>query len=170
MSVTALYDLLCLAEGDREGSEVMAENASVIWGHAFDVVSAAASRFGNIQHEYTSAPGSPILDSRLLVNGIGLTVSAPAKQGDNHEVIQGLSQLLDAYELLFVTKSNGSSDLAFIIDTKQNVSTARDRYGYVFYVNFVPVAVLPDLWQTPGSQIAVAIDCYARPWNLQPVF
>jgi len=120
MSLNELYSSLCLAEDNEDTFEVIVENQSVIWGSAYDVVNSAMELLGNIQHEYTSKHDSPTLNSVLTVNGVTLNISANADKGDNHEVIVGLSKLLDNHELFFISESSGNSDLAFVIDTKQN--------------------------------------------------
>tara|TARA_B100002003_G_scaffold249052_1_gene284349 strand:+ start:198 stop:803 length:606 start_codon:yes stop_codon:yes gene_type:complete len=167
MSLNDLYRSICLAKDDDDTFEIIVENQSVIWGSAYDVVNAAMELIGNIEHEYTSKHDSPTLDSVLTVNGTTLEISANPENGDNHEVIVGLSKLLDGYELLFLSESNGNSDLAFVIDTKENAQENRIKYGYRFSLNFVPVAELPDLWNTPGNQLDAAVDNYAKPQNQQ---
>jgi hypothetical protein len=165
VSLNGLYRSLCLAKDDDDTFEVIVENQSVIWGGAYDVVNAAKELVGNIQHEYKSKHDSPTLDSVLTVNGATVEISAKPENGDNHEIIVDLSKLLDGYELLFLSESNGNSDLAFVIDTKENAQENRIKYGYRFSLNFVPVSELPDLWNTPGNQIDAAVDCYAKPQN-----
>ncbi|MEW7864635.1 hypothetical protein [Aeromonas diversa] len=167
MSLNDLYRSLCLAKDDDDTFEVIVENQSVIWGSADDVVNAAMELIGNIQHEYTSKHDSPTLDSVLKVNSATLEISANPEKGDNHEVIVGLSKLLDNYELLFLSESNGNSDLAFVIDTKESAQENRIKYGYKFSLNFVPVSELPDLWHTPGNQIGAAVVNYAQASNQQ---
>lgn len=167
MILNDLYKSLCLAKDDDDTFEFIVENPSVIWGSAYDVVNAAMELVGNIQHEYTSKYDSPTLDSVITVNGSTLELSVNPENGDNHEVVVGLSKLLDGYELLFLSESNGNSDLAFVIDTKENVQENRIKYGYRFLLNFVPVSELPDLWHTPGNQIDTAVDNYAKPQNRQ---
>lgn len=164
MSLSELYDSLCLAEDNSDTFEIIVENQSVIWGGAYDVVNSAMELLGNIQHEYTSRHDSPTLNSVLTVNGVTLNISANADKGDNHEVIVGLSKLLDNYELFFISESNGNSDLAFVIDTKINAQEFKIKYGNKFYLNFVPVSELPDLWHASENQIDAAIENYA---NLQ---
>ena len=167
MSLNELYNSLCLAKDDEDTFEVIVENKSVIWGSTYDVVDSAMKLIGNIEHEYTSKHDSPTLDSILTVSGTSLNISANPEQGDNHEVIVALSKLLTEHEVLFVSERNGNSDLAFIIDTKQNVQENRSKYGYKFSLNFVPVTELPDLWNTPGNQLDAAVESYAAPINKQ---
>lgn len=167
MSLSDLYSSLYLAKDDGDTFEFVVENQSVIWGGANDVVNAAMELIGNIQYEYTSKHDSPTLDSVLTVNGAILEISVNPEKGDNHEVIVGLSKLLDDYELLFISESNGSGDLAFVIDTKQNAQENKIKYGYKFSSNFVPVSELPDIWHTPGNQIDTVVENYANSQNHQ---
>ena len=167
MSLDVLYNFICLATDDEDTFEILVENKSVIWGSTYDVVNAAIKLIGNIEHEYTSKHDSPTLDSVLTVSGASLKISANPEKGDNHEVIVGLSKLLNDYELLFVSESNGNSDLAFVIDNKQNVQENRNKYGYKFSLNFIPISELPDLWNTPGNEIDAAVENYATPRNHQ---
>jgi hypothetical protein len=162
MSLNDLYRSLCLSRGGDDVFELIVEHQSVIWGGAYDVVNAAMELTGHVQHEYTSKYDSPTLDSVLTINGTTLEISVNPEKGDNHEVMVGLSKLLDAYEVLFLSESNGCSDLAFVIDTKENARENRIKYGYEFYFNLVPVSELPDLWNTPVNQIDAAVENYAK--------
>ena len=162
MRLENLYERICLASEDDDAFEMLIDNSSVIWGNSYDVIDAAKKIIDNLHHQYTEYPDSSRLESVLSIGDNRIKISADSKKGDNQELIVALNTLLNDYEILFVSKSNGNSDLAFIIDKKHDTEHAKNKYGFEFKSNFVPISSLPDLWNTPGRQIDIAIEEYAN--------
>ena len=84
------------------------------------------------------------------------------KLSNEDEQLRMIDKELKGMSIFFVTVSNGADDLCFkIISDSENTDNIKS-YGYIYAENYVPIAEMPDLWNTAGVAIDRAAIRYAE--------